>query len=708
MEASVVPLELALNSVDGSPSDIFFTYYHQPSIDRISITGGPVDGGTVVTIHGSGFSVFGLVPRHQSWRTDGGYSASHRINSRCKFGEVDVPVIDMSDVRAVCQTPPMAEALGVAFGNLSSVKVTLSLNSASEDYVMCNTSGTTVSFDASEDGGGDGNGSGEGEVGGDGADPSTSCLPSFAFYSVHLSSVTPYSGPTGGGTRIIVNGLGFGSMGRTDAYALPHGRRALCRFGAEVVNATVDGPRSLRCITPAAMEDGASSVHISVAINGVDFVGLPSRENPARAKGVGVGSALVDHSGYGGGVGGGLGDSGEEAEGRSSSRLLTFRYYEHPLLVSLSPIGGPLNGRTSVTLSASGPLPVRDWSELRCRFGEDMEVPMTAVARPTTRAVVRVAPPIIAERGQPRQRHAQGHHRAAAPRHTINTSRSFRGAFADTPVSLEADLGLTNHQVICLTPAYHIPADVEVTLSLNGQQFAFSPHVFYSSLVSAAIRGSGGASAEALPGLRYRFFEPPEVYSIFPRIGPVRGGTLLRVRGVRFLGNSLHGGRGSVKCRIGTGQASIVDGTIETDWQIKCRTPPSRTGLSTVLISLNNGADWYANSSLISPSAPHQQDPLVVFRHACDEGVPMDACLRDRGCGWCSEPLLSDSVATSSRAGASFDPAQAAVAAAVDGGRCLRLVRLMMAVRRFVISAPPPPPRPPLPNHRALRADGRT
>ena len=129
--------------------------------------------------------------------------------------------------------PPMAEALGVALGNLSSVKVTLSLNSASEDYVMCNTSGTTVSFDASEDIGGDGNGSGEGEVGGDGADPSTSCLPSFAFYSVHLSSVTPYSGPTGGGTRIIVNGLGFGSMGRTDAYALPHGRRALWRAKAE-------------------------------------------------------------------------------------------------------------------------------------------------------------------------------------------------------------------------------------------------------------------------------------------------------------------------------------------------------------------------------------------------------------------------------------------------------------------------------------------
>ena len=152
--------------------------------------------------------------------------------------------------------------------------------------------------------------------------------------------MAPYVGPTGGGTRIIVTGMGFGRMGSTDAYAQPHGRRALCRVGASVVNATVDGGQSLRCVTPPSM-DGAVEASLSVSINGVDFIGLAARTNPARASGVGVGSLLDDHSGYGGGVGGGLGESATDGvadasvvnmyaqrAATSTGPTLVFRYYE--------------------------------------------------------------------------------------------------------------------------------------------------------------------------------------------------------------------------------------------------------------------------------------------------------------------------------------------------------------------------------------------
>ena len=94
-EAGVVPLELALNSVDGSPSEVSFTFYPQPTIDRLSITGGPAEGGTVVTLHGSGFGAFGVVPRPLAWSLDGGYSQAERIVARCRFGEVEAPVIDL-------------------------------------------------------------------------------------------------------------------------------------------------------------------------------------------------------------------------------------------------------------------------------------------------------------------------------------------------------------------------------------------------------------------------------------------------------------------------------------------------------------------------------------------------------------------------------------------------------------------------------------
>ena len=128
MDAATVPFELALNGVDGSPSEVLFTFYPQPQLHALSMTGGPIEGGTVVTLHGSGFGAFGLVARPLSWSLDGGASASHRIVSRCRFGDTVVPVIDMSDVRAVCTTPALGDVLSVVGGNGSSVRVSLSLN----------------------------------------------------------------------------------------------------------------------------------------------------------------------------------------------------------------------------------------------------------------------------------------------------------------------------------------------------------------------------------------------------------------------------------------------------------------------------------------------------------------------------------------------------------------------------------------------------
>ena len=115
----------------------------------------------------------------------------------------------------------------------------------------------------------------------------------------------------------------------------------------------------------------------------------------------------------------------------------------------------------------------------------------------------------------------------------------------------------------------------------------------------------------------------------------MRGGTLLRVRGLGFSGNGLHGGRSEARCRIGTGPGSVVAATIETPWQLKCEAPPRRSGRSTVVVSLNGGAEWYANNSLISPAAAREQLPEVVFEHTCDTSAALAPCLRDAACGWC-------------------------------------------------------------------------
>ena len=82
-----VALKVALNGVDGAPSEgagftsegtgfagVNFTFYEQPTLAALALTGGPVAGGSLVTIAGEGFDAFGAVPRALAWCADGGWS----------------------------------------------------------------------------------------------------------------------------------------------------------------------------------------------------------------------------------------------------------------------------------------------------------------------------------------------------------------------------------------------------------------------------------------------------------------------------------------------------------------------------------------------------------------------------------------------------------------------------------------------------------
>ena len=100
--------------------------------------------------------------------------------------------------------------------------------------------------------------------------------------------------------------------------------------------------------------------------------------------------------------------------------------------------------------------------------------------------------------------------------------------------------------VVCLTPA-HVAADLEVSLSLNGQQYATRAAREFSSLPSAALAGDAAAQAQLLRGIRYRFYESPAIHSLQPLAGPSAGGTLLVLTGEALDGNALHDGARSVR-----------------------------------------------------------------------------------------------------------------------------------------------------------------
>eukprot|EP00966_Prymnesium_polylepis_P268169 6195220-Prymnesium_polylepis.1 len=94
-----VTLELALNGVDGSPSSVAYRFYPQPAISALDLAAGPLEGGSAVTLRGTGFDAFGAVVLALAWSTAGGASATHRLESRCRFGTLEVPVLDMSPTR---------------------------------------------------------------------------------------------------------------------------------------------------------------------------------------------------------------------------------------------------------------------------------------------------------------------------------------------------------------------------------------------------------------------------------------------------------------------------------------------------------------------------------------------------------------------------------------------------------------------------------
>ena len=310
-----------------------------------------------------------------------------------------------------------------------------------------------------------------------------------------------------------------------------------------------------------------------------------------------------------------------------------------PELISLSPVGGPVAGRTSVTLRMSADLPLVDWALLRCKFGSKGETPISGIAT------------------APAKEGAQLNRRRVAPS-------------AAHPYDLEvgSPTGLT---LVCLSPAVDEEADVEVSLTLNGQQYASSSSLFYSSLPSESICGRDAASSERLPGLRFRFFYPPRLHSISPNVGPFVGGTRLTVRGEGFFGNRLHGGDRSALCRIGLIPGAIVPATLRSDWMLECATPAARTGSATVIVSLNGGSEWFANSTYASPSVPHLQHPAVVFRHACDANAALPECLRDAGCGWCYDDAAQAEVQAEARAEAQAGDDAATSSLGKVGGRCM-------------------------------------
>ena len=238
-----VELSLSGNSDMNSwtTSGVHFTYYQDSAhnISRIHPYGGPVSGGTMLTVYPTddlllvdfGGEASGLQCRFQFWRGSISGSATERV-------DITVPASLSSCDGArtcglgygalACEAPPYA---GPMVHGTADVVVEVSLNG--QDF--------------------------------------TNSAQTFSYYDPsvwRLRSLQPRGGPLGGNTSLLVETEQLQPLGDVR-----------CRFGRWnlEMDATLEGPSRLRCLSPTHWRPRAGTQYeeLQVTLNGQDYLDSP-------------------------------------------------------------------------------------------------------------------------------------------------------------------------------------------------------------------------------------------------------------------------------------------------------------------------------------------------------------------------------------------------------------------------------------------------
>ena len=122
-----------------------------------------------------------------------------------------------------------------------------------------------------------------------------------------------------------------------------------------------------------------------------------------------------------------------------------------------------------------------------------------------------------------------------------------------------------------------------------------------SSRSSVKIHLSGNHGHDKTSSQISFFYEdPPSIQSIYPRVGPKSGGTMVSILGVHDFLMSTHGtsliSRSDVACRFGE---TVVPGYYTSNEEILCRSPPltliSKNGVNVCLEITTNGVDFVSS-----------------------------------------------------------------------------------------------------------------
>lgn len=579
-----VSLRLSMNGQQFVETGLVFEYLIESAVRSMEPSSGPSQGGTIVEVYGTAF-----------------------VNSTslsCRLASRRFPAIFVSSGRLRCTTPPSSTT--------SSAPLEISNNGA--DFTN---SGVEFTF-----------------------------VP-----ALNIRHIWPTNGPIAGGTSMVVHGSGFlgGGGNNNNVYCVIGGDKTLAtvrsdeelscptpRYGyrggsvrLQLTNNGVDtvsspttftylAPIQLRSVSPAtSAEEGGTMV----VITGDNFIASPhltcrvGDQLPSEA--LWLSSSLVSctipsSSSGPREVSLTVSNNGQDFAGET----LTFTYLPAFTLINSDPRTGPVDGGTEVTLAGAGLGAAGPWA---CVFGQSTAVPATQVANGNLRCRSPPQPPgtvslRVFRSPSPLASAVSGAIAAASTDSLRDFSLTFvyQGAvfvssveprsgstLGGTPVTLRG-FGFSNVSTLrcgfgelngelLTSPAVRVSASMAVCSSpprrSDGQGRTISG--VGPSIVPVTVSLNGVDFTNRGP--QYMYYEPVEVWGLFPAIGSADGGTVVTVVGKNFLPSE------GFSCRFGASAASPAE-FISSD-ALCCLAPPSPDGPITVEVTISNNLAEFSESS---------------------------------------------------------------------------------------------------------------
>lgn len=284
----------------------------------------------------------------------------------------------------------------------------------------------------------------------------------------------------------------------------------VCRFGDELVNATVASDSAILCMSPIQLDNTSPQVNIELSLNGVDFF----------------------------------------VSGK------TFQYSSHPLIYSISPYHGSISGYNSVLVHGRN----LDFSDdLICRFGNvetvAFEVSATTIrctAPPQTSGTVSFGITSKKSNTDIKQLYNDTlmHYTYLSPIIITSIHPTYGSISGGTVVSIQTDSLVFAEQIYCVfdgetTSIAHVTSSSDTTTVIS----CITPQRSISGIASLGLAQDDQPEPTFLTlfDTQFHFADEPVIIDIYPRRGPAAGGTLVTLTGKNLFATD----RNTVYCKFG-------------------------------------------------------------------------------------------------------------------------------------------------------------